>query len=57
MCVCASCSYVGAEGRVQHVGLQTFEVDVSEDGVLLDLYGPSALAAQPLLGVFGQELT
>lgn len=50
------CSYVWNEGRVQHVGLQPFEVDVSEDGVLLDLYGPAPLATQSLLGVLGQEL-
>lgn len=50
------CSYIGDEGRVQHVGLQSFEVDVSEDGVLLDFYGPTTLTAQSLLGVLGQEL-
>lgn len=55
--VCVCCSYIGAEGRVQYVGLQPFEVDVSEDGVLLDLYGPSTLAAQALLRVLSQELT
>lgn len=51
------CSYIGAEGRVQNVGLQPFEVDVSEDGVLLDLDGPATLTTQSLLGVLGQELT
>ena len=50
------CSYIGAEGRVQHVGLQPFEVDVSEDGVLLDLDGPSTQTTQPLLWVLRQEL-
>lgn len=56
VCACVRCSYIWAEGRVQHVGLQSLEVDVSEDGVLLDLCGPSTLAAQSLLGVLGQEL-
>lgn len=56
-CVCVCVPYIWAEGRVQHVGLQPFEVDVSEDGVLLDLHRPAALAPQPLLGVLGQQLT
>lgn len=43
VCVCV-CSYIGAEGWVQHVGLQPLKVDVSENGVPLDLYGPSPLA-------------
>lgn len=50
------CAYIGAEWRVQHVGLQPFEVDASEDGVLLDLYGPASLTTKALLGVLGQEL-
>lgn len=51
-----TCSYIWDEGRVQHVGLQSLEVDVSEDGVLFDLCSPPTLAAQSLLGVLGQEL-
>ena len=54
LCVCVP--YVWAKGRIQHVGLQTFEVDVSEDGVLLDLHGATPLAAQTLLGVLRQQL-
>lgn len=58
VCVwCTCCSYIRAERRVQHVGLQPFKVDVSEDGVLLDLDGPTTLATQSLLGVLRQELT
>lgn len=49
-------TYVWDEGRVQHVGLQSLEVDVSEDGVLFDLRSPPTLTAQSLLGVLGQEL-
>lgn len=56
-CAPCVCSYIRDEGRVQHVGLQAFEVDVSEDGVLFDLYGPTTLTAQSLFGVLGQELT
>lgn len=55
MCVC--CSYIRAERRVQHVGLHSFEVDVSEDGVLLDLDGTVTETSQSVLGVLGQELT
>lgn len=55
MCVYTR-SYIWDEGRVQHVGLQSLEVDVSEDGVLLDLCSSPTLAAQSLLGVLGQEL-
>lgn len=43
VCVCV-CSYIGAEGWVQHVSLQPLKVDVSENGVPLDLYSPSPLA-------------
>lgn len=56
VCACVCCSYVWAEGRVQHVGLQSLEVDVSEDGVLLDLCSPLTLATQSFLGILGQEL-
>lgn len=49
-------SYVWAERRVQHVGLQSLKVDVSEDGVFLDLRCPLTLAPQAHLGVLGQEL-
>lgn len=50
--VCCVCTHIRAERRIQHVGLQPFEVDVSEDGVLLDLDGPPTLTAQSLLRVF-----
>lgn len=53
----SACSYIWAEGWVQHVGLQPLKVDVSENGVFLDLCGPSTLAAQSLFGVLGKELT
>lgn len=49
-------THVRDEGRLQHAGLQAFEVDGSENGVSFDLRGPVALATQPHLGVFGQEL-
>ena len=52
-CVRAPCSYIWAEGRVQHVGLQPLKVDVSENGVPLDLRGPPALATESLFGVLG----
>lgn len=49
-------TYIRDEGRLQHAGLQTFEVDVSEYGMGFDLRGSTSLAAQPLGGIFGQKL-
>lgn len=55
-CVCVSKSYIRAEGGVQHVGLQPFEVDISEDRMLLYFYRAATLTTKTLLRVFGQEL-
>lgn len=44
------------EGCLQHAGLQPFEVDGAEDGMSFDLSGSAPQAAQPLGGIFGQQL-
>lgn len=49
-------TYIRNEWRLQHAGLQAFEVDGAEDGMGFDLGGSTALATQPLRGIFGQKL-
>lgn len=48
--------YVWHEGGLRDAGLQALEVDGPEEGMALHLGGPVRPAAQPLLGVLGQEL-
>lgn len=54
--VYAGDTHIGDKGRLQHAGLQTLEVDGSENGMSFDLRGSVALAAQPHHGIFGQQL-
>lgn len=49
-------TYVRDEGHLQHAGLQPFEVNGAEDGMGFDLRGSTPLTAQPLCGIFGQQL-
>lgn len=54
--VCSLWTYIRDEGCLQHAGLQPFEVDGAEDGMSFDLSGSAPQAAQPLGGIFGQQL-
>lgn len=56
MSVCSLWTYIRDEGCLQHAGLQPFEVDGAEDGMSFDLSGSAPQAAQPLGGIFGQQL-
>lgn len=49
-------TYIRDEGCLQHAGLQPFEVDGAEDGMSFDLSGSAPQAAQPVGGIFGQQL-
>ena len=48
--------YIRGEGGLQPASLQPFKVDGSEDVVGLHLRSTLPLAAQPLTGLFGQQL-
>jgi hypothetical protein len=48
--------YIRGEGGLQPASFQPLEVDGSEDGVGLHLRSPLPLAAQPLTGLFSQQL-
>lgn len=56
LCVCILWTYIRNERRLQHAGLQAFEVDGAEDGMGFDLRGSTSQTAQPLSGIFGQKL-
>ena len=49
-------AHIGAEGRVQHAGLQPLEVDVPENGMPFHLCPTPTLTTQTLLGVLCQQL-